>query len=230
MKVLIACEESQAVCVEFRRCGHEAYSCDIQECSGGHPEWHIKGDALKLLGRHLIFKTEDGKAHYIDRWDLIIAHPPCTYMSNAGACRMYPKKGQIDEARLAKAMEAKDFFLCFLNADCERIAIENPRPLKVVGLPKETQRNPKNTTLSVWRAVEQAHLPMAQKSAGVGSYRSSFSMEAVCAVRYRPQVGGGTVMERSNALITPKTALRPSTVSPWLWQSNGAVWNQYKLP
>ena len=73
MRILIACEESQAVCIEMRRLGHEAYSCDIQECSGGHPEWHIKGDALELLKM---------------KWDMIIAHPPCTYMTNAGAVRM----------------------------------------------------------------------------------------------------------------------------------------------
>lgn len=140
IKVLVACEESQAVCIAFRRLGYEAYSCDIQECSGGHPEWHIKVDALLLLGRYLVFKTEDGKAHYVERWDLIIAHPPCTFMSNAGACRMYPRKGQIDKARFQKAMEAKAFFLRFLNADCDRVAIENPRPLKIVELPKEDQR------------------------------------------------------------------------------------------
>lgn len=140
IKVLVACEESQAVCIAFRRLGYEAYSCDIQECSGGHPEWHIKVDALLLLRRYLVFKTEDGKAHYVERWDLIIAHPPCTFMSNAGACRMYPRKGQIDKARFQKAMEAKAFFLRFLNADCDRVAIENPRPLKIVELPKEDQR------------------------------------------------------------------------------------------
>lgn len=124
MKVLVACEESQAVCKEFRRLGHEAYSCDIIECSGGHPEWHLKVDALELLKM---------------KWDMIIAFPPCTYMSNAGACRMFPKKGQIDEERFAKAMEAKEFFMAFYNADCERIAIENPVPLSVVGLPEKTQ-------------------------------------------------------------------------------------------
>lgn len=91
MKILIACEESQAVCIEMRRLGHEAYSCDIQECSGGHPEWHIKGDALELLDgdHHCLFWTMDGVGHITPkRWDMIIAHPPCTYMTNAGAVRM----------------------------------------------------------------------------------------------------------------------------------------------
>lgn len=140
MKVLVACEESQAVTKELRRLGHEAYSCDIIECSGGHPEWHIQGDALKLINGKCDFQTMDGEHHNIyDRWDILIAFPPCTYMSNAGACRMFPKKGQIDPERFQKAMEAKSFFMEFLNADCERIAIENPVPLSVVNLPPKTQ-------------------------------------------------------------------------------------------
>lgn len=140
MKILIACEESQAVCKEMRRLGHEAYSCDIQECSGGHQEWHIMGDVLPLLNGRCEFSTMDGDLHRIDgRWDMIVAHPPCTYMSNAGACRMFPRKGQLDKERFAKAMEAKEFFMAFYNADCDRIAIENPVPLSVVELPKKTQ-------------------------------------------------------------------------------------------
>lgn len=140
MKVLVACEESQTVCKAFRERGHEAYSCDIQEPSGGHPEWHILGDVLPLLNGNCEFKTMDGLTHRISgKWDLIIAHPPCTYLTNAGACRMYPQKGKIDPNRFAKAMEAKKFFMDFLNADCEKICIENPVPLSVVELPKKTQ-------------------------------------------------------------------------------------------
>lgn len=82
IKVLVACEESQAVCKAFRERGFEAYSCDIQECSGGHPEWHICGDALKAMSGGKIV-TQDGKEHFVDKWDLMIAHPPCTYLSNA---------------------------------------------------------------------------------------------------------------------------------------------------
>lgn len=141
MKVLIACEESQTVCIEFRKLGHEAYSCDIQDCSGGHPEWHIQKDVLSLLNGNKPFVTCDGELHSIlGQWDLIIAHPPCTYMSNAGACRMYPQKGQLDKVRFEKAMQAKQFFMSFYDANCKRVAIENPMPLSVVGLPKETQR------------------------------------------------------------------------------------------
>lgn len=154
LKVLVACEESQEVCKAFRELGHIAFSCDLQECSGGHPEWHIQGDVLNFLEPYdtgseyaMTFYTQNGAWHewyaqwYRDAWwDLIIAHPPCTYMSAAGACRMYPTAGHIDENRLAKAHDAKKFFMRFLTVDCKRICIENPRPLKIVGLPKETQQ------------------------------------------------------------------------------------------
>lgn len=123
MKVLVACEESQAVTKELRRLGHEAYSCDIVECSGGHPEWHIKADALEIIKL---------------RWDMIIAHPPCTYLSNAGARHLW-KGHQLDQERYLRGLEAKAFFMAFLNADCERIAVENPIPSKVFDLPKYTQ-------------------------------------------------------------------------------------------
>ena len=140
IKVLVACEESQRVCVAFREKGHEAYSCDIIEPSGGHPEWHIMQDVLPLLNGRCSFKTMDGAEHRIDgKWDMIIAHPPCTYLSNAGACRMFPKKGELNQERFAMAMEAKAFFMEFYNADCERICIENPVPLSIVKLPEKTQ-------------------------------------------------------------------------------------------
>lgn len=125
MVALIACEESQAVCIEFRSLGHEAYSCDLQECSGGHPEWHIQDDVLKVIERQ--------------KFDIIIGHPPCRYMSNAGACRMYPVARQVDNERLENALLAKEFFMKILNSNCEKICIENPRPLKIVGLPECSQ-------------------------------------------------------------------------------------------
>ena len=147
MNVLIACEESQRVCIAFRDRGHKAFSCDIQKCSGGHPEWHIKGDVLLYLSPvHILngikgihFQTCDDKYHFIEKWDLIIAHPPCTYMSKAGA-RWLHCNGGINQDRLAKAMDAKKFFFEIYNADCEKICIENPVPLKIINLPKETQR------------------------------------------------------------------------------------------
>lgn len=119
MKILVACEESQRVCMAFREKGHEAYSCDLQECSGGHPEWHIRADASELLKL---------------KWDMIIAHPPCTYLSNAGATRMFPQK-RLNKERYEKALRAKEFFMKFLNADCGKICVENPMPLSIVKLP-----------------------------------------------------------------------------------------------
>ena len=139
MKVLVACEESQRVCNEFRKLGHEAYSCDIEPCSGGHPEWHIQDDVLPLLNGNCDFKTVNGDIHHlIGKWDLIIAHPPCTYLSNAGARFLYPK-GVLNEDRLKLGLVAKEFFMKIYNADCKKIAIENPIPSKVYGLPEYTQ-------------------------------------------------------------------------------------------
>jgi hypothetical protein len=144
MKVLIACEESQRVCAAFRGRGHEAYSCDIIEPSGGHPEWHILGDALKVINPSkewgdIVFEAMDGVGHCVTKWDLIIAHPPCTYLSNAGACRLYPRKGQLNQERYKKGLQAKTFFMQFCNADCEHIAVENPIPSKVFKMPPYTQ-------------------------------------------------------------------------------------------
>lgn len=140
MKVLVACEESQTVCKAFRERGHEAYSCDIQEPSGGHPEWHIQQDVLPIINGDCEFDTVDRKHHVIKgEWDLLICHPPCTYMSKAGARWMYPKAGVINPERLALALEAKNFFMKFANAKCKHIAIENPIPLKVVKLPNPSQ-------------------------------------------------------------------------------------------
>ena len=132
MKVLIACEESQRVCTEFRRLGREAYSCDIVECSGGHPEWHIQQDVLPLLNGNCRFATMDGAEHCIDgKWDLIIAHPPCTYLTIAGACSWQKRKESGEQE------EAINFFMRFTNADCGKIAIENP-----VGIISTAYRKP----------------------------------------------------------------------------------------
>lgn len=121
MRILVACEESQAVCSAFRVKGHEAYSCDIIECSGGHPEWHIRWDVLPLLNGKCTFLTMDGVMHEIKgKWDMIIAFPPCTHLSSSGA-RHFKKKRE--DGRQRKGIE---FFCKFLTADCERVAIENP--------------------------------------------------------------------------------------------------------
>lgn len=121
MKVLVACEESQAVTIELRKLGHEAYSCDVLDCSGGHPEWHIKGDVLPLINGNCSFQTCDSTEHtQAGRWDMLIAHPPCTHLAVSGA-RHFAKKRE--DGRQQAAIE---FFMQFAHADCPKIAIENP--------------------------------------------------------------------------------------------------------
>lgn len=137
MKVLIACEESQRVCIAFRNRGHEAYSCDIQEPSGGHPEWHILGDALRAIEGGKV-TTMDGQAHGVGRWDLLIAHPPCTYLSRAGGSRLRIN-GEIQQERFGKGIEAKRFFMRLYDAPIGKIAVENPVPLEIFGLPRYSQ-------------------------------------------------------------------------------------------
>ena len=140
MNVLIACEESQTVCKAFRDRGHRAFSCDIQPCSGGHPEWHIQNDVLPLLNGDCSFATADTHTHtQSGQWDLLIAHPPCTYLTTGGAVRMYVSIGVIDQNRYALAMDGKEFFMKILNARCEHIAVENPVPMSVIGLPEYDQ-------------------------------------------------------------------------------------------
>jgi site-specific DNA-cytosine methylase len=124
MKILIACEESQAVTIEFRKRGHEAYSCDIEPCSGGHPEWHIQGDVIQLLK---------------EKWDIIIAFPPCTYLTNAGTRHFSRRINSEDKVlkREHNREEAAEFFMHFVNTKCDKIAIENP-----VGWMNKTYRKP----------------------------------------------------------------------------------------
>ena len=131
MKVLVACEESQAVCKEFRKLGHEAYSCDIVPCSGGHPEWHLQQDVLPLLK---------------EKWDMIIAFPPCTYLTVTGN-RWFniDRYGEKAIQRHKDRKEAIDFFMAFANSDCERIAIENP-----VGIMSSEWRKP-NQIINPWQ-------------------------------------------------------------------------------
>lgn len=110
--VLIACEESQVVCKAFRALGHDAFSCDIQECSGSHPEWHIKGDAIHALTSF--------------DWDLVIAHPPCTYLSNSGVCHLYKKDKSINMDRWVKMRDAAHFFWRFFKEYSGPLCVENP--------------------------------------------------------------------------------------------------------
>lgn len=140
MKVLIACEESQTVCKAFREKGHEAYSCDIVECSGGHPEWHIMQDVLPLINGNCEFYTCDGIHHVIDgKWDLLIAHPPCTYLSNV-ATRHYSLRCTTPDKvvdRWEKRAISAVFFMQFCLADVPKIAVENP-----VGFMNSAYRRP----------------------------------------------------------------------------------------
>lgn len=135
MKILVACEESQAVTIELRKLGHEAYSCDIEPCSGGHPEWHIQGDVIPLLNGNCSFNCQSGHVSesgkivsILGKWDMIIAFPPCTYLTNAGtrhfSRRINPEEKVLAREKLRK--EAFDFFMLFANAECDKIAIENP--------------------------------------------------------------------------------------------------------
>ena len=139
MKVLVACEESQAVTKELRRLGHEAYSCDIIRCSGGHPEWHIIQDVIPLLNGNCRFQTMDERCHEVKgKWDMIIAFPPCTYLTVTGNRWFNVERyGEKAVERQKNREEAIDFFLKFANADCERVAIENP-----VGIMSSTWRKP----------------------------------------------------------------------------------------
>ncbi|MDE6401409.1 MAG: DNA cytosine methyltransferase, partial [Clostridiales bacterium] len=138
MKILCACEESQAVCKAFRAKGHEAYSCDIVMCSGNKPEWHIWSDVTPLLNGNCTFRTCDGQAHTVDRWDMIVAFPPCTYLSRAGSTNLY-KHGELNQERYEQGVKAAEFFFKIYNADCDKICIENPVPIKRFGLPEPTQ-------------------------------------------------------------------------------------------
>lgn len=147
LKVLVACEESQRVTTEFRRLGHEAYSCDLKDPSGGHPEWHIKGDVLPLLNGDCTFTTLDGKQHSIKgRWHAIIAHPECTFLAVSGN-KHFNEAVYGDKARERKVKreQAADFFMKIANADCEHIAIENP-----VGVMSTRWRKPDQRVQPYW--------------------------------------------------------------------------------
>lgn len=143
MNVLIACEESQRVCTAFRAKGHTAYSCDIESAGGGQPCWHIKSDVLPLLDGRCEFKTQDGARHLLEtKWDLIIAHPPCTFLTSTGN-RWFDtgKYGKAAWERMRERNKAIAFFYRFVMADCDRIAIENP-----IGIMSTAYRPPDQIT------------------------------------------------------------------------------------
>ena len=211
MKVLVACEESQAVCKAFRESGHEAYSCDIETCSGGHPEWHIQQDVLPLLNGRCSFKTMDGIEHSIDeKWDLIIAHPPCTYLSNAGARWLYAG-GELNAERYKKGLDGKKFFMAMLNADCTRVAVENPIPSSIYDLPKYNQviqpyqfGEPWSKKTCLWlKGLEPLkptqNLPKEQRTQGIwkanfGGKQYAWNSSEVAKLRSRTPVGVAKAM------------------------------------
>ena len=120
LNVLVACEESQRVCTEFRKLGHNAFSCDLVDCSGNHPEWHFKQDALQVItnGGGIL---QNGKEHYINgTWDIVIAHPPCTHLAVSGAAWFEKKRAD------GRQKDGIEFFCQFLNIDCKYVMIENP--------------------------------------------------------------------------------------------------------
>lgn len=128
--VLIACEESGIVCEEFRKKGHIAWSCDLKPTSGNHPEWHIKADILDVLY---------GPYAPMNKWDLLIAHPPCTYLCNSGVRWLYNKDGSRNLERSININKARIFFMTLWNAPVYRICIENPIPHKYGNLPKYSE-------------------------------------------------------------------------------------------
>lgn len=131
LKVLIACEESQAEVIEFRKLGHWAFSCDIQKCSGGFPQWHIQADVETVWQPNSTFTTENGTRHHLPgHWDLIIAHPPCTFL-----CRVSAVALSRDASRLVNMEKAREFFFKCLNAPAHYVCVENPIPLKRAQLP-----------------------------------------------------------------------------------------------
>lgn len=149
LNVLIACEESQAECKAFRELGHNAYSCDIQPCrKGANPGWHIQADVTPLLGEQKYFVTQSGKMCTVSKWDLIIAHPPCTYLSKVGSLHLYKNPDvhikdngrdlYINLDRYEKLLKAHEFFMKCLRAEARYVAVENPIPMRLAHLPKPT--------------------------------------------------------------------------------------------
>lgn len=187
MKILIACEESQAVCKEMRRLGHECYSCDIIECSGGHPEWHIMQDVIPLLNGNCTFKTMDGVEHTIDsKWNMIIAFPPCTYLTNCAtrshSVRCTPLE-KINE-RTLKRISAMNFFMNFVDADCDKIAIENP-----IGVMNTCYRKP-NQVINPYMFAESE------------SDRQNYVTKSTCLwLKNMPELIGNNLPKPDNAKI-----------------------------
>ena len=138
MNILIACEESQRVCNAFREKGHNAFSCDLQPCSGGHPEWHIMQDVLSIMDGYCLFRTQDMKFHFIKgNWDMIIAHPPCTRLCSSGQRWLSYGSEEYRKKKKEEQKKAIEFFLVFTSVNCDKVVIENP-----VGIMSTLYRKP----------------------------------------------------------------------------------------
>lgn len=188
MNILVACEESQRVTIEFRKLGHNAFSCDIIDCSGGHPEWHIKQDVLPLLNGNCSFKTVDGELHTIDdKWDMIIAHPACTRLCTTGQRWLYYGDKKYRSKKISEQQKAIVFFMQIALADCEKIAIENPQGIMSTAYRKpdciynpydfEGETECKKTCL--WlkglprlKPTRKVHLPISKRTHGI--FKSHF--------------------------------------------------------
>lgn len=147
LNVLIACEESQAECLAFRELGHIAYSCDIQKCiTTGNPDWHINDDCIDYLYGKTSFVTQSGKRHRVKKWDLIIAHPPCTYLCKVSSVQLYKEPLELctvgndvimaNKKRVENMLQARSFFMKCLGAQADYVAVENPLPMRLARLPK----------------------------------------------------------------------------------------------
>lgn len=149
LNVLIACEESQAECTAFRALGHIAFSCDIQQCRpSGNPDWHIHDDVTPYLAGKTTFTTQSGKLYTIGHWDLIIAHPPCTYLCKVGSQWLYDnpdtwyfvndQRVRMNSRRVQLMKQARLFFFTCLEANAPYLAVENPIPMRLANLPRPT--------------------------------------------------------------------------------------------
>lgn len=221
MRVLVACEESQAVCIEMRRLGHEAYSCDVIECSGGHPEWHIMQDVLPLLNGRCTFTTMDGATHSIpDRWDMIIAHPPCTFLTNTGN-RWFNVERYGDKARqrLQDREEAAKFFMAFTATDCPRIIIENP-----IGYISTAYRKPDQIIHPYMFGDPERKATCLWFIGDIKPLVPTDIVEPII-IKYKNGRGTDSSWHMETMKLPPVRGLyyvaRPSPASPVRWQNNG---------
>lgn len=231
INVLIACEESQRVCAAFRERGFNAYSCDLQECSGGHPEWHIRDDALRYInGDQAIFWTSDKVGHITpERWDLIIAHPPCTYLTVTGN-RWFNAERYGDKAikRISDRVEAAEFFMYFVNAKCDHIAVENP-----IGYMNTRYRKPDQIVQPYWfgdharkaTCLWLKNLPPLEKTDEVDPgeiYKGGFSVGA--SMCYAKDENGKIIRWNDK-----RTAIARSKTFPGIAKAMAEQWGDYLM-